>query len=99
MLTEIYEFLQEVCGDSTPDHSTILPWSQRFHQGQDSTEDMEHSSRLKIDNTSAAIIVTILEEDSHMTGNYDANTLHQKSHPKNYLKARCSWKLECWYSV
>jgi len=52
-----------VRGDSTPNHSTILSWSQRFHQGQDSNEDMEHSSRLKTDNTSAAIIVTILEED------------------------------------
>jgi hypothetical protein len=43
---------------------------------------MEHSSRLKIDNTSAAIIVTNLEEDRYMTGNYDANTVHQKLHPK-----------------
>ena len=83
----------------TSDHSIILSWSQRFHQGQDSTEDMEHSSRLKTDNASAAIIVTILEEDRHMTGNYDANNLNQKLHPKNYLRASCSWKVECWYSV
>lgn len=52
----------EVCGDSTSDHSTILSWSQRVHQGQDNTEDMEHSSRLKTDNISAAIVVTILED-------------------------------------
>ena len=82
--------LTEVCGDSTSDHSTISSWSQRFHQGQDSIEDIEHSSRLKTDNTSAAITVTILEEDRHMTVNYDVNTLHQKLHPKNYLRASCS---------
>jgi hypothetical protein len=47
MLTEIYEFLQKVCGESTSDHSTVLCWSQRSNQGQDSTEDEEHSSRLR----------------------------------------------------
>jgi hypothetical protein len=31
--------------DSTSDHSTILSWSRRFHQCQDSTEDMELSGR------------------------------------------------------
>jgi len=35
---------------------------------------MEYSSRLKTNNTSAVIIVTILEEDRHMTGNYDIHT-------------------------
>lgn len=46
-----------------------MHWSQRFCQDQGNTEDKTRCGRLitSRDNISAAIIVTILKEDRHMT--------------------------------
>jgi hypothetical protein len=38
-LTQIYESLREVCGDSTVDRNTISRWSQRFREGRIAVED------------------------------------------------------------
>jgi hypothetical protein len=41
MLTEIYELLQDVCGDSKLDHIKISRLVQGFHLDQNHTEDKE----------------------------------------------------------
>lgn len=67
--TQIYDLLREVCGDSTIDRSTISRWSQRFCQGRVNIGDDQRPGRLRksIDNTSMAIIASVLEEDRHVT--------------------------------
>jgi len=66
-ITEIYEMLQEVYDDSTIHHYTILHWFRRFCQGQNNTEDKTHCGRLRTyrENISAAIIATMLKEETH----------------------------------
>jgi hypothetical protein len=65
--TEIYEMSQEVYEDSTIHHYTILYWSQTFCQGQNNNEDNTHCGKLRTyrENISAAIIATILKEQTY----------------------------------
>ncbi len=60
----IHASLKEVCGNATLDRSTVQWWHKRFREGKVSTEDNLQSGYLyiAIDNTSIAIIATVLNK-------------------------------------
>ena len=62
---EIHNALQEVCGDSVADRSTVSRWSSRFREGRVSIQDDPRNGRpvTAMDDTSVAIVNTLLEED------------------------------------
>jgi len=63
--TEIHNALQEVCGNSVVDRSTVSRWESRFREGRVSNQDDPRSGRsvTATDDTSVVIVSTQLEED------------------------------------
>jgi hypothetical protein len=89
-----------VCGDSTSDHSTILSWSQRFHQGQDSTEDMEHSSRLETLTTHQQPLLLPFWKKTDLWLGTVTQTLCTRSYTQKSISepaAVGSWSVGTWY--
>ncbi|KAK9686062.1 hypothetical protein QE152_g37494 [Popillia japonica] len=67
---EIHAALNEACGMDTADRSTVQRWHQRFRKGRISIENNPRSGRPSIvtqDNTNAAIVATVIDEDRRMT--------------------------------
>ncbi|KAF0753313.1 histone-lysine N-methyltransferase SETMAR-like [Aphis craccivora] len=63
---EIHAALNEVCGTDTVDRSTVQRWYQRFRDGRISIDNNPRSGRpstVTQDNTKAAILATLLNED------------------------------------
>jgi len=63
---EIHAELNEVCGTDTVDRSTVQRWHQRFRDGRISIDNNPRSGRpstVTQDNTNAAILATLLDED------------------------------------
>jgi len=63
--TEIHNPLQEVCGESVVDRSTVSRWASRFREGRVSIQDDPRSGLpvTATDDTSVVIVSTLLEED------------------------------------
>ncbi|KAL4083594.1 hypothetical protein QTP88_028910 [Uroleucon formosanum] len=67
---EIHAALNEVCGTDTVDRSTVQRWHQRFRDGRTSIDNNPRSGRpstVTQDNTNAAILATLLDEDRRIT--------------------------------
>ncbi|VVC34278.1 Ribonuclease H-like domain [Cinara cedri] len=67
---EIHAALNEVCGTDTVDRSTVQRWHQRFRDGRISIDNNPRSGRpstVTQDNTNAAILATLLDEDRRIT--------------------------------
>ncbi|VVC32732.1 Hypothetical protein CINCED_3A021716 [Cinara cedri] len=67
---EIHAALNEVCGTDTVDRSTVQRWRQRFRDGRISIDNNPRSGRpstVTQDNTNAAILATLLDEDRRIT--------------------------------
>ncbi|VVC45370.1 Hypothetical protein CINCED_3A020214 [Cinara cedri] len=67
---EIHAALNEVCGTDTVDRSTVQRWHQRFRDGRISIDNSPRSGRpstVTQDNTNAAILATLLDEDRRIT--------------------------------
>ncbi|KAL4142347.1 hypothetical protein QTP88_004826 [Uroleucon formosanum] len=67
---EIHAALNEVCGTDTVDRSTVQRWHQRFRDGRTSIDNNPRSGRpstVTQDNTNAAILATLLDEDGRIT--------------------------------
>ncbi|KAK9731604.1 hypothetical protein QE152_g13460 [Popillia japonica] len=67
---EIHATLNEACGIDTVDRSTVQRWHKRFRKGRISIENNPRSGRPSIvtqDNTNAAIVDTLIDEDRRMT--------------------------------